>query len=86
MRAGRANSAAARLRTVLSRRFNLDELEALAAEAGATWDELRGQTALGKANALVDWATRNDRLLALTVLVVRSRPDNLEDWLFNSFA
>lgn len=59
----------------------MEELEALAAEAGAKWDELRGQTILGKANAMVDWAARNDRLLTLMYAVIRARPDSREDWV-----
>lgn len=74
----RESSVAARLRQVLVERFSLEELEVLAIDAGARWDNLPGDTLLARAASLVAWAERNDRLLTLLVAVVNVRPG--VDW------
>ena len=74
----RESSVAARLRQALIERFSLEELEVLASDVGATWDNLHGDTLLARASSLVAWAERNDRLLALLIAVVNARPG--VDW------
>lgn len=61
-------------------RFNLDEMQSLAIDIGATWENLSGQTLIGKAGALVSWAERHAKLMALMHAVILARPDNREDW------
>lgn len=59
-------------------RFSLEELEVLAVDVGAKWDNLAGNTLIARAASLVAWAERNDRLLTLLVAVVNVRPG--VDW------
>lgn len=66
--------AAARLRQVLVAHFDMNDLELLAQEVGAKWDDLRGDTLAIKAIALVRWAENNERLFDLMVAVIKVRP------------
>lgn len=69
---------AARLRQVLVEQFDMDELEILATDAGARWDNLRGDTLIVRAASLVAWAERHERLLTLMQHIVAARPG--VDW------
>lgn len=72
------SASARRLYQVLSERFDLDELEALAQSLGCRWDDLRGTTLPVKSASLIRWAEQRDALWALVAAVGRARPD--VDW------
>jgi hypothetical protein len=59
---------------VLVERFDMEELRTLATDVGAGWDNLRGETLVARAGALVRWAEVNDRLFTLMKAVIAARP------------
>jgi hypothetical protein len=52
----------------------MEELRTLATDVGAAWDNLRGETLVARAGALVRWAEVNDRLFTLMKAVIAARP------------
>ena len=52
-----------------ARKLTLEELEICAFEVGCRWDDLRGETASGKAAQLSAWCARVGRLNGLRVAV-----------------
>jgi hypothetical protein len=65
----------------LAEHFNLNDLQILAQDIGATWDELQGETLHLRAYSLVEWAQKTHNLLALTLAISRSRPSiDWRDW------
>lgn len=56
----------------------MNDLQVLAQEMGAMWDELRGDTLAIKAISLVQWAERRAQLDVLVASVVKARPNI--DW------
>lgn len=58
--------------------FDMNDLELLAQEVGAKWDDLRGDTLAIKAIALVRWAEDRQQLFELMVALIKVRPNI--DW------
>lgn len=56
----------------------MNDLELLAQEVGAKWDDLRGDTLAIKAIALVRWAEERQQLFELMVALIKVRPNI--DW------
>jgi hypothetical protein len=59
----------------LSTLFSIDELEQIETEIGARPEDIGEGLAIERAAALVDWAARNERMMALLVVAIRARPD-----------
>lgn len=59
----------------LSTLFSIDELEQIETEIGARPEDIGDGLAIERAASLVDWATRNERMVALLVASIRARPD-----------
>jgi hypothetical protein len=69
------DAAPARLMLNLSTLFSIDELEQIETEIGARPEDIGEGLAIERAAALVDWAARNERMMALLVVAIRARPD-----------
>lgn len=67
----RQREAFRKLRTL----FTLEELEGLALELLIAWDDLGGETLIGKAAALVRAARHRGKLTELERLIERDRPN-----------
>ena len=64
---------------MLSEQYSLDELEIIAADLGAVWDDLRGETISIKALSLVGWAERHALLYELMQAAIRRGGKDV-DW------
>ena len=63
-----------KLQRMIDRYFDLNEVQRLAVAVGVDFENLKGDTKVSKADALVSWADRNGRLDDLVVELRRERP------------
>lgn len=63
------------LRDVLTKSFDLNEMQSLAIDIGAAWEDLHGDTVTEKAIALIDWSRRHWRYDTLVQAVRKARPE-----------
>lgn len=61
----------------------MDDLQLLAQEMGAMWDELRGDTLAIKAISLVQWAERRAQIDVLVATITKARPNI--DWRLGAY-
>lgn len=65
----------ARLLFNLAMLFTRDELDQLTAEVCGRPEEIEGDTVFERAESLIEWAQRNDQMLALMAAAITARPD-----------
>lgn len=61
----------------------MNDLQTLAQDVGAMWDELRGDTLATKSISLVQWAERRGQIDVLVAFVVKARPNI--DWRLGAY-
>ena len=65
----------ARLLFNLATLWSRDELDQLIAEVCGRPDEIEGDTVFERAENLIEWTERNDRLMVLMAVAITARPD-----------
>lgn len=65
----------ARLLFNLATLFSRDELDQVVAEVCGRPEEIDGDTVFERAENLIEWAARNEQMMALMAVVITARPD-----------